>query len=71
MPNWREVLRFDGEDLEFETVHMRYRELVLNLPDWAELQDLQVLNWALDQARKELATGRSAMAATRASKPRT
>jgi hypothetical protein len=31
MTKWREVLGFDGEGLDFETVHMRYRERALQL----------------------------------------
>lgn len=59
MSNWRSVFGFDGEDLDFETVHMRYRELTLQRDPLLTVERLQQLNWALEQARKELATGRS------------
>jgi hypothetical protein len=62
MTKWREIFGFDGEDLDFETVHTRYRERALQLSELATLENLQALNWALDEARKELPTQRNSEA---------
>lgn len=64
MTKWREILGFDGEDLDFETVHTRYRERALQLSELATLESLQALNWALDEARKELPTQRNRQSAS-------
>lgn len=56
MSDWRKVFGFDGEDLDFESVHHRYREKMITLSAHLELVDIKRLNWALDEARKELGT---------------
>lgn len=56
MKNWRAVLGFNGEDLDFETVHMRFRELAITLEHPVTLEDLKRLNWALAEARRDLNT---------------
>jgi hypothetical protein len=35
LTKWREIFGFDGEDLDFETVHTRYRERALQLSELA------------------------------------
>jgi hypothetical protein len=52
--NWRSVFGFDGEDLDFEMVHMRYRARLMETPPIDDVQELNKLNWALEEARKEL-----------------
>lgn len=32
MQNWRDAFGFDGEDLDFDGVHARYREIAMTLP---------------------------------------
>lgn len=55
MANWRAVLGLHDGELDFDKVHMRYRDRILALPDLVSTQNFQILNDALEQARRELA----------------
>ena len=55
MPTWRDVLRFkDGEDVEFSTVHQRYRKRMMALNGAVSLDEINLLNRALNEARDEI-----------------
>lgn len=54
MVSWRHVFGFHRQKLDYEAVHARYRELTMTLPMPVTLDDLQKLNWALEEARREL-----------------
>lgn len=54
---WRDVLGFEqAEELDFSTVHNRYRERMLALNAPTDLDHITKLNAALESARQELAT---------------
>ncbi len=55
MPTWRDVFRFkEGEDVEFSTVHQRYRERMMALNGAVSLDEINLLNRALNEARDEI-----------------
>lgn len=55
MPTWRQVFRFsESEDVEFATVHQRYRERMMALNDAASLVEINLLTRALNEARNEI-----------------
>ena len=55
MPTWRQVFRFsESEDVEFSTVHQRYRERLMALTGAVSLDEINLLNRALNEARDEI-----------------
>lgn len=55
MPSWRNVFQFgENEDVDFATVHHRYRERMMALSGAIGLEDIEVLNHALNEAREEI-----------------
>jgi hypothetical protein len=55
---WKGVLGLEGQDVDFEMVHMRYRAAMMESPPINDINEINKLNWAFEEARKELATGR-------------
>jgi hypothetical protein len=64
MDAWRKTFGFDGEDLTFSDVHMRYRARMLQTTDFERIMELGA---ALEAARQELGTGRPRGAASESS----
>lgn len=58
METWRDVFGLTGQDVDFETVHDIYRARSMQLPAPVTMREMNRLNWALEEARKELGTGR-------------